>query len=93
MMGQDPMVLNPETELFPSPIRIDKRPMIGIFHASFVLARILFAFRILEGNKGVFEIIEKTERALNDCLSVIEEHGKLTGAGYSLFESMKWERQ
>ena len=39
----DILVLNPETELFTSPLRVDPRPMEGIYHATFVSARMAYA--------------------------------------------------
>lgn len=35
----DPLILNP-LEKYPSPLRKEKRPLIGIFHATFVLSRV-----------------------------------------------------
>src|SRR5206468_121331 len=40
----DPVVLNDKNELFDAPIRLQKRPMDGIFHACFVLARMVRCF-------------------------------------------------
>jgi HEXXH motif-containing protein len=43
-----PLVENPESERFLSPLRSDPRPMDGIFHATFVTARMHLAARALE---------------------------------------------
>ena len=37
----DPLVLNPQ-EMHESPLRKEKRPLMGIYHATFVLARVLY---------------------------------------------------
>jgi HEXXH motif-containing protein len=42
-------VLNPEDELFPSPLRPEPRPMEGVYHATFVSARMHWAMsRLIE---------------------------------------------
>lgn len=40
----DELVLNPPDARFAAPLRIDKRPMIGLFHAFFVISRICYVF-------------------------------------------------
>ena len=43
------LVLNPDDEFFPSPLRQDDRPMDGIYHATFVSARMHWAMsRLIE---------------------------------------------
>lgn len=90
MMGEDPMVLNSDTELFTSPIRVDKRPMMGIFHAAFVLARILRSLKTYSSiNHVETSHFEKIEASFDDCLKTIGEHGRLTDAGRMVYESMQ----
>jgi HEXXH motif-containing protein len=36
---EEPAVQNPDQELYPSPLRVDPRPMDGVYHATFVSAR------------------------------------------------------
>ena len=43
----EPLVLNPDEDLFPSPLRVDLRPMDGIYHATFVSARMHWAMQSL----------------------------------------------
>lgn len=88
MMGLDPLILNPEEELFTSPIRSDKRPMSGIFHAAFVLARIARAFGKLPQTEEVVAIYNKTKCSLEDALNTISAKASLTPAGRSVFESL-----
>lgn len=46
----EPLVLNDDAELFASPLRSDPRPMDGIYHATFVSARMHWAMsQLLEG--------------------------------------------
>lgn len=40
---EEPLVRNPDDELFPSPLRQDRRPMDGIYHATYVSARMYYA--------------------------------------------------
>lgn len=42
--SEDDLILNRVTERFDAPLRKDKRSMSGVYHATFVLARILYAF-------------------------------------------------
>ncbi|WP_421566787.1 aKG-HExxH-type peptide beta-hydroxylase [Ochrobactrum sp. EDr1-4] len=46
-MSIDPILLNDRSELFTSPLRPDPRPMIGVFHATFVTSRIVQLFESL----------------------------------------------
>ena len=41
IMDLNIIILNDEYDLYASPLRIDKRPMIGVFHAVFVLSRMV----------------------------------------------------
>ncbi len=43
----EPLVLNPDEDLFTSPLRNDLRPMDGIYHATFVSARMHWAMQSL----------------------------------------------
>ena len=48
----EPLVLNPDDEFFPSPLRPDDRPMDGIYHATFVSARMHWAMsRLIESGQ------------------------------------------
>ena len=42
-----PLVLNPDDARFASPLRVDLRPMDGVYHATFVSARMHFAMQEL----------------------------------------------
>ncbi len=41
----EPLVRNPDSDLYPSPLRRDPRPMDGIYHATYVSARMCWAMR------------------------------------------------
>jgi len=54
-MSIDPILLNDRSELFTSPLRPDPRPMIGVFHATFVTSRIVQLFESLSQKRAVSE--------------------------------------
>lgn len=91
---EDPIVLNP-TDIYFSPIRKEKRPLMGIYHANFVLARVCYVVeKALARN-----IIPMHERdycveflnTYGDCffegLATIKAHAQMTPLGEALFES------
>lgn len=59
----DKLVENQEDELYPSPLRKDSRPMDGVVHATYVLARMVYCLRALLGS-GILTSIEADEAAL-----------------------------
>jgi HEXXH motif-containing protein len=84
-----PLVLNPDEERFASPLRVDPRPMDGVYHATFVSARMyvamqeLIAANLLDG--------EDTARAraaaaadrehFFEGLETVKRHARLTATG------------
>ncbi len=89
----DPLLLNDPEELFSSPFRKDKRPMIGIFHAHFVLYRLL----ILLTTPSLYEHfkcirisydkrIQKYLERIEFSKEIVQKHAKLTDLGQSLFD-------
>lgn len=92
LMGNDPLVLNKESERYRSPLRIDKRPMFGLFHAAFVLARIVRGWRILtykEKEKLIAKKLKDAEVCLKDVCQTITDHGLLTEIGRKLFQTLE----
>jgi len=91
------LVENPDDELFASPLRKDARPMDGVFHATYVIARMHQTLsRLLEA--GVLDTDEQ-EMALKDLSQhrrnfaagdqVIREGARLTPLGSDLIESAR----
>lgn len=84
-----PLVLNDDDELYPSPLRTDLRPMDGIYHATFVSARMHWVMsRLLDS--GLIEAARRHEIAAARDLdgknfeagySVVQAHGRLTDLG------------
>jgi hypothetical protein len=89
LMGEDPLILNEASERYPSPIRTDLRPMSGLFHAAFVLSRILRVFRKWEENEKADGVIEKTAKHFCDACHTIRQHAKLSDQGALIFESLQ----
>jgi HEXXH motif-containing protein len=90
----DHRVLNPSTELHKSPLRIDPRPLDGIYHAVFVLARMHgFVAEVAlhpETSDSTRDEARKVmaERRVNflDGYSVLAQHAGLTEIGKELLD-------
>lgn len=92
-----PLVENADDELFPSPLRMDPRPMDGIVHATYVVARMHQTLERLlaAGNLSATE----TKAALADLNAharnfeagdaVIRESGRLTALGAAVIDSAR----
>jgi hypothetical protein len=84
-----PLVENPESERFSSPLRRDPRPMDGIFHATFVTARMHLAARCIyeRGNlpdrkkKRLRQAILTHEANFDGGADTIRRSAKLTKLG------------
>lgn len=97
MTYDEPLALNPDGELFPSPLRVDPRPMDGIFHATFVSARMHWAMRrvaecgeiAMADRELAARSAEHDARAFRAGLGVIEAHGRLTETGRRAIDAAK----
>jgi len=92
-----PLVDNPDDELFASPLRKDPRPMDGVFHATYVIARMHQTLtRLLEAgvlNPGEQELALKDlgvhRRNFEGGDRVIRQGARLTPLGADLIESAR----
>jgi hypothetical protein len=90
----DPLVLNSPTESYPAPLRADRRPMDGIYHATLVCARLAeFDRAWLHSGRMTRLASESVKRSADDSMerfrrgvSVIDEHGKLSERGRILLD-------
>jgi hypothetical protein len=92
-----PLVRNDDTDRFASPLRADARPMDGIYHATFVSARMHLAMsRLLES--GLLDAATAAEvRAARDADLVnfsaghdtVRAHGQLTPLGRRLMDGAR----
>jgi hypothetical protein len=95
--ADESLVENSPEELFPSPLRMDPRPMDGIYHATFVTARMhravkgLIESRILSAAQK--EIAEKdlidNARLFASGIETVNRFAKLTPLGKSVMEGAK----
>ncbi|WP_373354007.1 aKG-HExxH-type peptide beta-hydroxylase [Pseudoroseicyclus sp. CXY001] len=85
----EPLVLNPDDELFSSPLRRDPRPMDGIYHATFVSARMAWTMeRLAESDLISADERDRVRKAAAQDrenfvkgLGTVREHGRLTATG------------
>ena len=84
------LVLNPDDEFFPSPLRQDDRPMDGIYHATFVSARMHWAMsRLVESGQLDTQDHKTAEQArLEDQVNFYDGH-KTVAAHAQLTETGK----
>jgi len=94
---QLPLVENDEDELYSSPLRPDPRPLEGIFHATYVSARMHWAMTQI-ARSGVLspEEVEKAHAAAKADLDnfysgyeVVAEHARMTPVGVELMTEAK----
>lgn len=98
----DPIILNEGEQSYNSPLRKEKRPLSGIYHALFVLARTIRALKTLKQSDEFDDKIDFFETAYNnkgnnasfiekfeDCWQLIEKNAKLTEIGKKLMHSSR----
>ena len=86
-----PVVENDVEERYASPLRPDPRPMDGIFHATFVCARMHYGYaRLMESQTVALDcgdrtLVEQRQRKYRskffDGLATIQHHGRITANG------------
>ena len=95
--ADESLVENSPDELFQSPLRVDPRPMDGIYHATFVVARMHRAVKGLL-NSGILSATQKeiAEKELADNarlfaqgIETVDRFGKLTPLGKIVMEGAK----
>ncbi|HEX6118826.1 MAG TPA: HEXXH motif-containing putative peptide modification protein, partial [Dongiaceae bacterium] len=90
-------VLNPEDELFPSPLRPEPRPMEGVYHATFVSARMHWAMsRLIESGLLTEEEYGLAAKARDDDRANFESgyqtvaaHARLSDTGRRAIEAAR----
>jgi HEXXH motif-containing protein len=93
----EPLVRNPDEDLFPSPLRADPRPMDGIYHATFVSARMACAMEGL-AESGLLSAADRAAAlaaAAGDRsnfakgIAVVDAHGDLSPTGRAIIENAR----
>jgi hypothetical protein len=87
-----PLVQNPDEDRYQSPLRMDPRPMDGIFHATYVSARMHYVLSSLLSSGALsHELVEEADhslarhvRAFREGYLVISTHANLTKLGQDL---------
>lgn len=91
------LVENPDDELYASPLREDLRPMDGVVHATYVLARMVYCLRALVAS-GALTSAETDEAAslcenYSECygagLQTVLPHARFTPDGSSVFKNAR----
>lgn len=92
----DPLLKNSFDERYEAPLRKDKRPLIGIYHATFVISRILYVFQLLlekkapEVNLDIISSLYADYKARYEAgLLTVLKNGKFTKLGRDIIESTK----
>ncbi|MFN7095918.1 MAG: aKG-HExxH-type peptide beta-hydroxylase, partial [Burkholderiales bacterium] len=93
LLAADALILNAPTETYPAPIRASLRPMLGVYHATFVLSRMVRVFKQLEksnfpGNDdGLAEKLALFISQFNRGYQVLKAHAKATRLGAAIIDS------
>lgn len=94
ILSFDPLVTNDRTELFAAPIRTDDRPMLGIFHATFVLSRIVRLIAKYRANatddkaSELSALLESAVARFQKGCHVLDHSAKFTEVGRQIFLTM-----
>jgi HEXXH motif-containing protein len=91
---EEPLVKNPRGARYRSPVRTDPRPMEGIYHATFVLARTCWFHRAAVANEGLPQVLRKQaeqaagqdSRYFLDGFATLMAQAKLSGLGRALID-------
>jgi HEXXH motif-containing protein len=92
---EEAAVRNDDGELYPSPLRVDPRPMDGVYHATFVSARMHWTMsRIIDsGLLATEELVDAEHSRAHDRRSfesgyeTVARHGRLTETGHKAMEA------
>lgn len=91
------LVENPDEERYSSPLRADPRPIDGIFHATFVLARMYYAAAQIATSDSLSKELQKKAKLemqqrtkdFYDGYRTLEKHALYTETGRVLIDSAK----
>ena len=100
LAAEEQLVLNDPSERYKSPLRVEPRPVDGIYHACYVSARNVVLMDMLQRSLPDIEtdMDRATLQALmrdssdfamksyRDCLDVLNTHGKMTDLGHAVLD-------
>lgn len=93
---EEPLTLNESDKLYNSPLRIDPRPMDGIYHATYVSARMHFAINeVLNSNQlknkehrdECSKLLKASKKAFYDGYGTVEKQGQLSRSGQNIMQN------
>lgn len=92
---QIPLTENPPEERYSSPLRPDARPMDGVYHATYVAARLTLLYHLLQASAALppDERAQAAERCtfmrekFTQGLDVVRQHGRLSALGWELMDA------
>lgn len=93
----EPLTLNEDEERFASPLRPDPRPMDGIYHATFVSARMAWVMEELAAGPHLTPVERDTALAAAAAdranfaagYATVAEHGRLSQTGATIIENAR----
>jgi HEXXH motif-containing protein len=97
LCADGPMIENDDSERYASPVRRDPRPMDGIVHAAFVIARMHQAVRTLLDAKAIDAAqrpeaetaLANLQRSFAHAMNTVDQHALLTPLGRSVMEGAR----
>ena len=92
MSKDEPLVVNEINDSFDSPLRLDPRPMDGVYHAAFVCARLVYFYDcmlkldLFDQNQlnNLTSVRDDFRIRSRHGIGVVREHAKLTALGKEL---------
>lgn len=90
VMTHDKLVLNDPTERFSSPLRTDPRPLVGIYHGTFVLSRVVHVLsraRRHHDTPALTTTLDRLTAAFHDAHGTVTKNGRLSAAGGEILDS------
>jgi hypothetical protein len=95
LVNDNPLVLNPPSEEYESPLRKEKRPLIGIYHATFVLGRMIYVLgeaielHEIPGNEESYcrEQIAFYKKRFDVGFATLKHHANMSSLGLQLINS------
>ena len=97
MTTEEPLTLNNDEERYKSPLRVDPRPMEGIYHATYVSGRMYRCVKTLL-ESGTLDPAQQEQaekdllinaKCFRDGWQVVHEHGRLSRLGGELIGSAR----
>lgn len=86
LMAHDPLILNDDGRTYPAPTRADPRPLFGILHATFILARLVDTFERIAAvqPEPYTRNLETVRRQFAHGVATLRAHGRFTELGAAL---------